>query len=381
MRKRRLAIIGASDFQNPLILKAKEMGLETYAFAWECGDVGERTADHFYPISTADKDGVLAVCREIGVDGVTTIGSDFNNITATYVANRLGLTANTDTCVSLSTNKHLMRESFAAHGDPSPRSILIERDDARPESLSELRYPVIVKPTDRSGSRGITKLDSPEGLDVALKVAFGVSWEGKALVEEFLPGDEFSVEFCSWEGEHHFLQMTRKYTTGAPHFIETGHIEPPSVSEKVLDSTKRVVSHALDTLGVLYGASHSEVKVNAQGEPWIVEIGSRMGGDCIGSDLVELSTGIDFVAAVVSTALGEKPNLIPSHAPQAAAVRFILSQDDVSALERLRSAHPEWLVRVSDIAPVDGVIVDSSSRDGFFIMAAPNVADLTPYLP
>lgn len=380
MGTKKLAVIGASDFQNPLILKAREMGLETHAFAWECGDVGERTADHFYPISTAEKEKILSVCREVGVDGVVTIGSDFNNITATYVANRLGLTANTDECVALSTNKHLMRQAFAATGDPSPASVLVERGHDIPKEALCLRYPVIVKPTDRSGSRGITRLDSPEGLNSALDAALSVSWEGKALVEEFLEGDEFSVEFCSWRGEHHFLQMTRKFTTGSPHFIETGHIEPACVSDEVLERTKRVVSHALDTLGVKYGASHSEVKVNAEGEPWIVEIGSRMGGDCIGSDLVEISSGVDFVRAVVSVALGQEPDFTPSHSPQAAAIRFVFSQTDLKALSRLRAEHPERLVRTSDISALDHVITDSSNRDGFFVMAAPKVSDLMPYL-
>lgn len=381
MRKKKLAILGAGEFQNPLILKARSMGCETHVFAWECGDIGEKTADFFYPISTADKDKILDRCRSIGIDGVCTIGSDFNNIASTYIANKLGLCANSNECVAQSTNKRLMREAFARHEDPSPKSIEVIEGSSLPPLLDELSYPAIVKPTDRSGSRGITRVDNYSQMADALHTAFKVSWEHRALVEEYLEGEEFSVEFCSWEGKHHFLQMTRKFTTGAPNYIETGHIEPAMVDKDTSLRTQAVVSHALDSLGVEYGASHSEVKINAKGEPWLVEIGSRMGGDCIGSDLVELSSGIDFLAAVINVALGEEPDLSPHHEARASGIRFIFTKQDITAYEKVKSDNPEIFVRGSNIVPLDHAITDSSNRDGFFIMCAPAVEKILKYMP
>lgn len=378
---KRLAIIGASDFQNPLILKAKEKGCETHVFAWKSGDIGETTADHFYPISTAEKDQILLKCREIGVDGVCTIGSDFGNVTAAYVANHMGLVANSMDSIAKSSNKHLMREAFAQGGDPSPKSFLVTNEKEAGKIAAELQFPIIVKPTDRSGSRGITRLDSPEGLVDALRAAFEVSWEHKAVVEEFVVGEEFSVEYLSWQGEHHFLQLTKKFTTGAPHFIETGHFEPAVVSAPLLRRIQHVVEHALDTLGIRYGASHSEILVDAEGNPWIVEIGGRMGGDCIGSDLVSLSTGVDFVGGVVDVALGNEPNLTPYHEPRLSAIRFVFSKDDVRALQDVEAQHPELLVRHSGIEQFDHVVTDSSSRFGFFIMQGQSLGQLAPYLP
>lgn len=376
----KLAIIGANNFQNPLILKAREKSIETHVFAWQCGDIGERTADVFYPISTAEKDLICEECRKISVDGVVTIGSDFNNITATYVANKLGLTANSDDAVLRSTNKHLMRETFAAHGDPSPKSIRVVEGEEPPD-VSDMSLPLIVKPTDRSGSRGIQKVTDKDQLRAALEMAWECSWERKAVVEEFLEGEEFSVEFISWRGEHHFLQLTKKFTTGAPHFIETGHVEPGQVAPDVLERIKAVVSHALDSLGVRYGASHSEIMVDAHGNPRIVEIGSRMGGDCIGSDLVQLSCGIDFVGAVVDVALGKKPDLTPAHPGRFAAIRFVFGQEDIDALERLRANDSDCFVRASGIEALDHEVTDSSSRCGFFIMSASSLGCLSPYLP
>ena len=88
---KKIVIIGANSFQNPLILKAKEMGYETHVFAWQDGSIGERTADYFYPISIVEKDEILEKCREIQPDAVVTIASDLANITVQYVASRLGL--------------------------------------------------------------------------------------------------------------------------------------------------------------------------------------------------------------------------------------------------------------------------------------------------
>ena len=208
--KNDLAIIGASYLQLPLIEKAKSMGFTTHVFAWAANDVGEKAADHFYPISIVDKDQIAEKCREIGICGICSIATDLGNYTVNYVADKLGLPGNSMECASISTNKHLMREAFKENGDPSPRSIMVD-EDTDLESLS-LTYPVIVKPTDRSGSRGIHKLQSPDGLSEAVRNAIGCSFEKKALIEEFAEGQEYTVEGISYNGEHHILAMTLKET-------------------------------------------------------------------------------------------------------------------------------------------------------------------------
>ena len=376
---RKLAIIGASELQEPLILKAKSMGVETHVFAWAAGDVGEKSADVFYPISIVEKEKILEVCREVGVDGICSIASDLAMITVGYVADALGLVGNTPDAVERSTNKHLMRAAFERGGDPSPRSILADADTDL--DALDLTYPVIVKPTDRSGSRGIFKLEGPELLSSAVEAALGQSFEKKVLIEEFAGGREYSVEFISYRGDHRFLALTQKFTTGAPHFIETGHLEPAQVNAETLERVKAVVVHALDTLGLKNGASHSELKIDEDGRIRIIEIGGRMGGDFIGSDLVELSTGYDFVRAVAEVALGEKPALPESIAPKAAsAVRFIFSAADAEAFARLQREHPEFIVD-SDIRPCGGEVTDSSNRFGHFLMRAGTAAELLPYLP
>ena len=340
---KKLAIIGASYLQEPLIEKAKNMGIETHVFAWAAGDVGEKSADFFYPISIVEKDEILKKCREIGIDGVCSIASDLAAITVNYVAHEMNLVGNSPKCAMISTNKHLMRQAFEENGDPSPKSILVSSVEDLNEI--ELQYPVIVKPIDRSGSRGITKLLTEDGLAEAIENAKEQGFEKKALVEEFATGQEYSVECVSFHGEHHFLAMTKKYTTGAPHFIETGHLEPAPVSNEVLQKVKNIVFHALDSLQITDSASHTELKIASNGEIRLIEIGGRMGGDCIGSDLVQLSTGVDFVRAVIQIALGEKPDLNSNNENRVAAIHYIFGKKDFETLEKLKKEHPEYIVR------------------------------------
>ena len=192
MGQRNLAIIGASYLQLPLIEKAKEMGFVTHVFAWAANDVGETAADYFYPISITEVDAITEKCREIGICGICSIATDLGNYTVNYVADKLGLPGNNMECTRMSTNKHLMREAFERCGDPSPKSVQV--DASTNLSALQFAYPVIIKPTDRSGSRGIFKLDGPEGLEEAVKAALDVGFEKKALIEEFAEGQEYSVE-------------------------------------------------------------------------------------------------------------------------------------------------------------------------------------------
>jgi len=362
-----LAIIGASYLQLPLIEKAKEMGYTTHVFAWAANDVGEDAADHFYPVSIVEKEAICEQCAQIGIDGICSIASDLAAITVNYVAEKLGLCGNSMEATLKSTNKHLMRRAFEAGGDPSPKSMLVSEDADL--SVLDLTYPVIVKPTDRSGSRGIFKVECADDLVPAVSAAAASGFEKKVLIEEFVQGDEYSVECISYYGKHHFLAMTKKYTTGAPHFIETGHLEPAPVSKELLERVQKVVFHALDSLKIRNSASHSELKIDERGNIRLIEIGGRMGGDCIGSDLVRYSTGIDFVRAVIQVACGQEPDLQPCSEPIKVESRFIFTHEDDQEFERLRREEPERLLRIVDYHPENiGSITDSSNRAGCYIV-------------
>ncbi len=364
---KKIAIIGANSFQNRLILKAKEMGYETHVFAWECGDVGEQTADFFYPISIVEKEQILDKCKEIGIDGIASIASDLAVITVNYVAENMGLVCNSYEDSYVCTNKYAMRAAFERAGVPVPRYTKVSKTPA-PEELKGFTFPLIVKPTDRSGSRGITKVNSFAELGRAVENALSQSFEKSAVIEEFIRGDEYSCECVSYQGKHHFLALTKKYTTGAPAFIETGHKQPSDIPEEFKQGIIEQIFKALTALNIKNGASHSEFRLGDNGEARIIEIGARMGGDCIGSDLVYLSTGVDFVRAVVDIACGKAPDLAPVHGPQNAVIKFVFDEKDLRVLEEVKADSGKNLHYVSDMDTSNiGKITDSSNRVGYYI--------------
>lgn len=308
MNKKKLAVIGASYLQLPLVLKAKEMGLEVYCFAWKDGAVCAEYADGFFDISIIEKEAILEKCQEIGIDGIATIASDTATVAVNYVASKMGLVANPYEYTEICTNKYLMRQCFMNHQVPSPKFAVADEKGA---DLQGFHYPLIVKPTDRSGSRGVEKINSSEELSSAIERAQNESFEHKAIVEEFVTGREISVESISYRGTHYILQITDKVTTGAPFFVELEHHQPSSLPLEKKEEVKKIVLNALDSLHVQFGASHSELKITEDGDIKVIEIGARMGGDFIGSNLVKLSTGYDFLEGVVKVAMGDfvKPML------------------------------------------------------------------------
>ncbi|NCB92985.1 MAG: pyridoxal-phosphate dependent enzyme [Clostridia bacterium] len=382
---KKLVVIGANEFQNPLILKAKEMGYETHVFAWKDGAVGEKTADYFYPISITEVDEILAVCRKIQPDGVASIGSDLANITVAKLAKALGLPGNDLRCIEKSTNKASMRKAFEAAGIPVPFFTSVDRIDALEEQVREgkleLSYPLIVKPTDRSGSRAITKVEDESMLSEAIERALEQSFEKRAIVEGYITGSEYSMETISYQGEHFCLAITKKFTTGAPHYTETGHLQPAPLAKEMENRCIEQVQRALDALEIKNGASHAEFRIDPEGNVRIIEIGSRMGGDCIGSDLVPLSTGQDFVKMVVQTAVGIRPEIEEEPLHKVSAIRFIFDQNDVKKLEYLKANRPEALRMIQEPEGMgEHPVVDSGSRYGFYIMQTDTLEEMEKIL-
>lgn len=368
----KLAIIGANEFQLPLIEKAEELGYETHVFAWAAGDVGERKADFFYPISIVEKEEILEKCLSIEPDGVCSIGSDLAVPTVNFIQRALGHDANDEECDRVSTNKFLMREAFRRAGVPVPGHACVSPCDDLLAAVSEMTYPLIVKPVDRSGSRAVNKIDDRAELRQAVEAASEVSFAGEAIVEEFIVGDEFSCECISFEGRHTMLALTRKHTSGPPHFIEHGHDEPSGLDAMTTSLVRDAVFAGLDALGIRYGASHSEFFLTPDGQVRIVEIGARMGGDFIGSHLVPLSTGYDFTRMVIDVACGREPCLARAPHFNAASVRFAFSDDELVAFDDdlVGAKGMTCVCRHARKHEGKAQVTDSSSRLGYAIFVS-----------
>lgn len=303
---KKLAVIGASYLQRPLVEKAKEMGLYTLCFAWAEGAVCKDLVDEFYPISIVEKEDILKICQEKQIDGICTIASDVAAPTVAYVAEMMGLVGNTHLASITANNKYAMRQAFMNASVPCPQFLCVEDcTNATIDKIKQsMKLPLIVKPADRSGSLGVTKVENIDVLKDAIENALACSFKKQTMVEEFVGGREISVEFISYQGKHYPLQITDKVTTGAPHFVELEHHQPSTLSAELYAKIYSITENALNALGITNGASHSEYKITDDGDIYVIEIGGRMGGDFIGSDLLRLSTGYNFVKGVIDVALG-----------------------------------------------------------------------------
>jgi biotin carboxylase len=245
---------------------------------------------------------ILQEAKKIRPDGIISIASDLATVTVNHVAAGLGLIGNSLACTKVTTDKYAMRECLSHSGLPCPK--YTKSADMREIMRICGDLPLIVKPTDRSGSRGVTKVSHANELAPAIARARSESFTSGHIVEQFISGREYSVEMISWQGEHHFLQITEKETSGEPYFVEKAHHQPAALAEPLAGKVVALVKRALTCLGVEHGASHSEVLLTPGGDCLVVEIGARMGGDYIGSHLVELSIGYDYLQGVIDVALG-----------------------------------------------------------------------------
>ena len=361
---KKLAIIGASYLQQPLVEKAKEMGIYTLCFAWREGAVCADIADEFHEISIVEKERILEVCRAAKIDGICTIASDVAAPTVAYVANALGLVGNDYEASIRANNKYRMRQAFMAAGVPCPRYVMMSQESGILEQKFDL--PMIVKPSDRSGSLGVTKVETEADFQPAIEKAWACSFRHEAMVEEFIEGREISVEFISYGGKHYPLQITDKVTTEAPHFVELEHHQPSTLNPAQYAEIYAITARALDALGLTCGASHSEYKITRSGRIAIMEIGGRMGGDFIGSNLVQLSTGYDFVRGVIEVALGQftQPSF-PLH--KHSGVYFLCKEREwlLSIIN-----HPEQYPEIVEVRITDPVLRNiecSGDRSGYLI--------------
>lgn len=366
--KPKIAIIGANEAIDILIRKAKEKGYETHVFAWQCGDPGEKSADVFYPVSTAEKDKILEICRGLGIRGVASVTSDFAVNTVNYVARGLGLVGNGETTDAAARNKYLMRRAFQESGIYTPWFIKADKTTDL-SILAEHTYPVIVKPTDRWSSKGVTCVRSFDELQAAVAYAIGESLAGEAIIEDFMDGPEYSAECICQDGICHILAITQKLTTGYPHYVESGHMEPADIPPEQIPYIHEVIKKATAALCIENSAAHVEFRRLADGEVGIIEIGARMGGDYIGTDLVRLSTGYDYVGMVIDVACGKKLDLTPEAHYRSAKVRFIMDASDYEAFQSMQLGENEVLERSLIFnTNFDHEILNSADRYGYYIL-------------
>lgn len=325
MKRQKLLVIGAGLLQYPVIEKANECGIYTIAVDNNPQAVGLKIASKGVVCDITDKDKMLAIAKENQITGVIHPCSEVAMNVMGYINDKLGLSGLGEKVAFTATNKAAMRAAFYAGGAPSPSSLCCTNLEECYAHFLKMQSDAILKPSRNSGSRGITKIvrgtDSTT-FEKAFYRALENSRDHSVLIEQFINGQEYSVEAIIFQGNIHIIAITRKTTTEDPYFVELGHQQPGADNEYTYRLLSDAAIKGINALALNNCAAHAEIKVE-KGAAYIMEIGGRLGGDFITTKLTPLSTGIDMVKASIYVALGQTPDLSPSHSPQAAAIRYI----------------------------------------------------------
>jgi len=371
----RLLVLAAGILQVPVIKKAKEMGIYVIAADGDPNAVGLKYADKAIVVNITSEEDVLKVARKEHIDGVIHPCSEVSMNVMGRLNDELGLSGISREQAIRATNKHLMREAFEKGNAPSPKSMLTENaEDAWIHLQNDFSSDGILKPSRNSGSRGIAKVS--RGMDKndfikAYDIALNESRDKSVLIEQFIEGPEFSIEIIVWNGIVNVLTVTDKKTTGAPHFVELGHNQPSCFSAEDVETLKMAAIAGVKALGVSNCACHAEAKL-MDGKAYLMEIGARLGGDFISTELTHLSTGIDMVAAAINVALGIEPDLNPKEDPKGVCIRYFCPKPgklvSISNTEILNNPHVYlWEIyrKVGDIIPE---VTSSLCRSGHVIV-------------
>lgn len=370
---KKLLIIGASILQVPAIKQAKDMGFYVGVVDYNPNAVGVSLADEFFCVSTIDVEGVADVAKRFAPDGIMTLATDMPMRSIARAAQACGLPGITMDTAIKSTDKGEMIKCFEANGVEHPWYFILSGPEALADVRERITYPCITKPTDNSGSRGVMLVHNEDELRDAVAYSSENGRSGGVMVEEYMRGPEVSVEIIATGGEPHVLQVTDKLTTGAPHFVEMGHSQPSRLDPADLAKIRDLACRAVKAVGIENGPAHVEIILTPTG-PKMVELGARMGGDCITTHLVPLSTGINMIEATIRIACGETPDLTPK-LEKGSAIRFLdAPRGTIAAIEGADEAAAVDGVReisfTKGVGDTVGEIGSSTDRVGFVIAQA-----------
>jgi carbamoyl-phosphate synthase large subunit len=343
--KKSILVFGCGPLQQSIINRAKRMGLYTVGID-PCEDATCRgDVDAFEVVGGQDYEGTCAVVEKYGIDAIVTAATDKPLVMMARIAAKYGFPFYSVETAQWSTDKFQMKQRFELGDVPHARGILLNSEDLkrslRSKSLEnnkdnfsdrflidfeadkptqELHFPVIVKPRDNSGSRGVKLCRTKEELEQSMAEALEYSKLDSVLVEEFIEGPEYSIESLHHDGKSEVIQFTEKKTTEFPYNVELGHIQPANISDENKQKIREIVAKIGKALKFENCPSHTELKINERGI-FVIETSPRLGGDYITSTLTPLSTGVNVEDELLRIALGEKISPAPQSV-QYSGVRF-----------------------------------------------------------
>lgn len=304
--QKRILFLGGSKFQIPPIKYAKEQGHYVITCDYLPDNPGHQYADEYHNVSTTEMDDVLELAKKLNVDGIVAYASDPAAPTQAYVANLMGLPSNPYHAVEILSRKDYFRAFMEENGFLVPKSESFNNIEDAFSWFDELKKPVIVKPVDSSGSKGVTKVHKEEELLHAFTYALEFSRAKRVVIEEFfvrdgyqVAGDGFIVDgklvFRCWANEHFDKECNP--------LVPIGESFPSIMTDYTLQQAQTETQRLLDLLGMKQGALNFDFHYNKNGDFSFLELGPRNGGNLI-PEVIKYATDVDLIKYTVDSALG-----------------------------------------------------------------------------
>ncbi|GHU55916.1 hypothetical protein FACS189442_4010 [Spirochaetia bacterium] len=388
--KERIMMLGAGVMQGPALKIAKELGFFTVAVDADSHAPCVDLADRFEKIDLKDKEGIEALGRSLladkaggGLAGILTAGTDFSASVA-WAAERLGLPGIPYEAALNASDKERMRRCFKASGVPSPEfTILTSPPPSDAKDFLPFALPAVVKPVDNMGGRGCRRIDTREELGEAVTDALRFSRSGRAIVEAFMSGPEFSVDAIVYHGEITICGLADRHIYFPPYFIEMGHTMPTNFSPDQQKQLLETFTAAARSLGIAgencCGAAKGDIKLTPNG-PMIGEVAARLSGGYMSGWTYPYASGVEPIRAAILIAAGRKPEgLVPIRAWTCAERAFISIPGRVRSIQGPDKAKAVPGVRDLFLRSEPGKTVNfpenNVSKCGNIIASAPSRAE------
>ena len=309
MKQKKLMLLGGLRYLLPVIEAAHKLGIYVITCDYLPDNIAHKYSDEYHNVSIIDKDAVLALARKLEIDGIMSFAVDPGVVTAAYVQEKMGLPGNPYESVCILQNKDRFRNFLTQHGFNVPKA---KGFSSIAEALAEAYWypwPVIVKPTDSAGSKGVTKVEHLEDLEPALKVAFEHSLSGRVIVEEFIEkqGCSSDTDCFSIDGELKFVSFSaQRFDESAPNpYTPSAYSWPSTFTKEQEEYLTSEIQRLLTLLGMRTSIYNIETRVGTNGKPYIMEVSPRGGGNRL-AEMIRFATGVDLITNAVRAAVGEE---------------------------------------------------------------------------
>jgi biotin carboxylase len=351
-RRKTILILGAGLMQLPAIRIAKSKGWYVLVADGSDQAPGIEKADHFLHIDLKDTEAMIAAAaafkEQSGLDGVFTAGTDFS-LTVAQVAEALSLPGIPVSAARAASDKLLMRKTLANGGINVPAFTSFEAEDLftnEPIRLPEgLSFPLVVKPADSMGARGVARVETLDELAAALQDAFAFSRAGRVVVETYIDGPEFSIDAIVEGGKITYCGIADRRITFPPYFVEMGHTIPSEAEKLIIQEIKGEFEKGVRAIGIDNGAAKGDLKYSSNCA-WIGEIAARLSGGFMSGWTYPLSSGVEVTAAALNIAVGLPANVPDESRSLTSAERGIISiPGKIASLEGIERAKSSSFIK------------------------------------